>query len=90
MSSNFGAPYIIVGLVVTSTSYTLWQYHAIIKLVDKITKSVDCGDIVINIFVDLKKAFDTVSSDILLKKLGAYGIRGNLLKLCESYLNDRY
>ena len=38
--------------------------HAIITLVDKITKSVDCGDIVINIFVDLKKAFDTVSSDI--------------------------
>ena len=64
--------------------------HAIITLVDKITKSVDCGDIVINIFVDLKKAFDTVSSDILLKKLEAYGIRGNLLKLCESYLNDRY
>ena len=64
--------------------------HAIITLADKITKSVDCGDIVINIFVDLKKAFDTVSSDILLKKLEAYGIRGNLLKLCESYLNDRY
>ena len=50
----------------------------------------DCGDIVINFFVGLKKAFDTVSSDILLKKLEVYGIRGNLLKLCESYLNDRY
>ena len=37
-----------------------------------------------------EKAFDTVSSDINLKKLEAYGIRGNLLKLCESSLNDRY
>ena len=64
--------------------------HAIITLVDKITKSVDFGDIVINIFVYLKKAFDTVSSDILLKKLATSGIRGNLLKLCERYLNDRY
>ena len=44
----------------------------------------------INIFVDLKKAFDTVSSDILLKKLEAYGIRGNLLKLYKSYLSDKY
>ena len=43
--------------------------HAIITLVDKVTKSVDSGDIVINLFVDLRKAFDTVSHSILAKKL---------------------
>ena len=64
--------------------------HAIISLIDKIGKSVDRGDIVINMFLDLKKAFDTVSHSILLRKLSAYGIRGNLLKLCKSYLIDRY
>ena len=63
--------------------------HAIITLVDKISKPVDSGDIVINLFVDLRKAFDTVSHSILVKKLYAYGIRGNILELCASYLKNR-
>ena len=64
--------------------------QAFITLIDKITKSVDNGDIAINIFIDLKKAFYTVSHEILLKKLFNYGIRGNVLQLCESYLINRY
>ena len=46
-------------------------------------------DIVIGVFIDLKKAFDTVPHDILLKKMYAYGIRGNAFKLLKSYLTDR-
>ena len=40
--------------------------HAIITLVDRITNSLDKGDIVISIFLDLKKAFDTVDHPTLL------------------------
>ena len=54
-------------------------------LVDKITRSLDAGDIVISVFLDLKKAFDTVDHHILLKKLYAYGIRGKVLKWFHSY-----
>ena len=39
--------------------------QAIIMLVDKITRSLDAGDIVISVFLDLKKAFDTVDHHIL-------------------------
>ena len=64
-------------------------HHALITLVDKITKSLDSGDIVIGVFLDLKKAFDTVDHTILLKKLHQYGIRGNLNKWFENYLANR-
>ena len=41
------------------------------------------------VFLDLKKAFNTVDHRILLRKLYAYRIRGNILKWFESYLTDR-
>ena len=63
--------------------------QAIVSLVEKITQSWDTDDIVIGVFIDLKKAFDTVPHDILLKKMYAYGIRGNAFKLLKSYLTDR-
>ena len=43
--------------------------QAIITIVDRITKSQDIGDIVITLFIDLKKAFDTIDHRILLWKL---------------------
>ena len=42
-------------------------HMALIRLIDKITEALDQGDIVIGIFLDFSKAFDTVDHDILLK-----------------------
>ena len=41
------------------------------------------------LFMDLRKAFDTVSHKILLQKLSHYGIRGPAYKLIENYLHSR-
>ena len=40
--------------------------------------------------IDLKKAFDTVDHQILLRKLEIYGIKHQALALVESYLSYRY
>ena len=63
--------------------------QALITLIDRVTKSLDRNNISISLFIDLKKAFDTVHHRILFRKLYAYGIRGVLLKWFESYLTYR-
>ena len=40
--------------------------HAIITMVEKVSNALDTGKIVVGVFLDLKKSFDTVNHDILL------------------------
>ena len=63
--------------------------HSLVEITEEIKESIDNGKFGCGIFIDLKKAFDTVNHKILLTKLEHYGVRGALLKWFESYLTDR-
>ncbi|CAH2094200.1 unnamed protein product [Euphydryas editha] len=62
---------------------------AVQELIDFTVTNLDSKNKTIAIFLDLAKAFDTVSIKILLKKLECLGIRDLQLKLFESYLTER-
>ncbi|KAJ0183168.1 hypothetical protein K1T71_001144 [Dendrolimus kikuchii] len=63
--------------------------QAVSELVNFVAKHVDNKDKCLGVFLDLAKAFDTVSVPILVNKLEAIGIRGIALKLFKDYLSDR-
>lgn len=62
---------------------------ALVNLVSDIYDNMDRSKTSAALFLDLTKAFDTVSHSLLLKKLELYGIRGVALTLFKSYLSDR-
>ena len=63
--------------------------HAIITLVTKVSISLDERKIVGGVYLDIRKAFDSISYQILLDKLHKIGIRGNIHCLLKSYLMSR-
>ena len=62
---------------------------ALIQITEKIKETIDKNKYGCGIFIDLRKAFDTVNHEILLKKLDHYGIRGIPLEWFRSYLSNR-
>ena len=63
--------------------------HSIIQLVNEISKSSEENKFTIGVFIDLSKAFDTVTHKILITKLKNYGIINKILKWFISYLSNR-
>ncbi len=61
----------------------------LIDVSDYILRNIDAGRFVGGVFIDLKKAFDTVNHAILLQKLTSFGIKGLELDWFKSYLSDR-
>ena len=63
---------------------------AITTFYDKLLKNLDKNKITCSIFLDLKKAFDSLNHEILFQKLYHYGFRGKMFKLLTSYFSERY
>ena len=63
--------------------------HAILDILNKIQSKIDAKLFSCGIFIDLKKAFDTVDHSILLHKLNQYGVREIINTWFSSYLSKR-
>ena len=68
---------------------TLTTEHALLGILNKMQTNMDTKLFPCGIFIDLKKAFDTVDHEILLHKLNHYGIRGIVNNWFRSYLSGR-
>ena len=64
-------------------------YLAINALVTKFHESAESSEFMLGLFIDLSRAFDTISHKILLDKLYKYGIRGIALEWVRDYLSNR-
>ena len=63
--------------------------HGLIYINEKIRSTLDQNIFACRVFIDPQKAFDTVNHDILLHKLGHYGIRGLPNNWFQSFLSRR-
>ena len=63
--------------------------HALLDITTSLYDNLNKKILSSLVLLDLRKAFNTVSHQRLLLKLGHYGIRGIALQLLTSYLSDR-
>ena len=63
--------------------------NAIQELVGKILKGYENRKSTLAVFLDLSKAFDTISHSVMLSKLEKYGVQGVCLDWFKSYLSNR-
>jgi len=63
--------------------------HNLMQILNFVTKALNDGNFCIGVFLDLRKAFDVCSHDILLKKLCKMGVRGTAFVWFKNYLMGR-
>ena len=85
--------FILENNVLTKNQSAFRKLHStitsLIGTTDYWYKNIDSKKLNLTIFLDLRKAFDTVDHEIMIKKLWKYGMRGNTGSWFQSYLDQR-
>jgi len=63
--------------------------QAILQVINNITSAINEREYVLAIFLDIRKAFDSVDHEILLAKLENAGVRGRALLWFRSFISNR-
>ena len=63
--------------------------YAAIKLIDHVSKEMEAGKTPTSVYIDLSKAFDTLTFEVLLYKLKYYVVTDTAFDLLKSYLTNR-
>ena len=74
--------------MISNTAFAVSTVLSMLYLIT-ILQNMDNGTVRCGVFIDLKKAFDTVKHEILLAKLENYGITGVINSWHRSYLTAR-
>ena len=62
---------------------------AALELIDRMLNQLNAQKIPMNLHLDLSKAFDNISHDILVVKLRYYGVTDGSIQLRNNYLSNR-
>lgn len=64
--------------------------EALLSVKEEIIENFENRLFTVGVFLDFRKAFDSIKHHILFQKLPEYGIRGVTLELIKSYFSDRF
>ena len=66
------------------------KFTQLLFYLEEFFNNLNCSEISYSLYFDFSKAFDKLRHSILVYELSLFGIGGNLLRLMDSYLSDRY
>ena len=77
--------------LIVSTTIRLYKKSstAALEVIDRLLNQLNKHKITINLYLDLAKAFDSLSHKILLDRLAYYGVQNKAKDLLVSYLSNR-
>ena len=85
--------YLMANNLLSNNQFGFRKLHststALVSATNEWLVNMDRGFLNLAVFIDLKKAFDTIDHQILLRKLQLYGVQGNSLNLLQSYMSNR-